>query len=53
VNNFTVIVDGLTSLTASYYALDISYPKLSVAADELLLFRKYYFALVIRLQENN
>jgi len=39
VNNFA-IVDGLTSLIASYYAMDISYPKSSLAAAELLFIQQ-------------
>ena len=39
VNN-CAIVDCLTSLIASYYVMDISYPKSSIAAAELLFIQE-------------
>ena len=39
VTEFTII-EGLVSLIAAYYALNISYPKSAIAADELLFIQE-------------
>lgn len=39
VTEFTII-EGMTSLIATYYSLYISYPKSTVAADELLFIQE-------------
>ena len=45
------LLEGLISLIASYYSLYISYPKSTIAAMELLLFRRLCLVLMMHLRK--